>query len=385
VKLRLVALSVVVLASASAPVLAAGKIIVVLHQASLATEESRLIEALRIYTRDLECRVRVSNAAPVVLTREALEHIESEATAEGAAIVLWTNRRDDGQDIFYMFDVSTRDLRETEIVPLGVEGAATEVALKARALLALADRRTAATASQNNGDTSGADGERPARTGAATLPNNGGRTTEAPPRTAAPAALSVPGPPSVEAHVEARPAPDSSPIVPRYALDASLALISPRDTTWMRAGLVVTGAVRLGRFRSPRLWLYLDGAFTNRPHAQVNGFDVTLRDVPLAVGVQAEWSSKRTGFAIGSRTSFHVIEVDATGSDGRTGAAWRYSAGLGGLAHGEVRLSARVRATLGVSVEGLVPTQEFTVAGQRALGTGSILIGATTGVVVLIP
>jgi hypothetical protein len=59
--------------------------------------------------------------------------------------------------------------------------------------------------------------------------------------------------------------------------------------------------------------------------------------------------------------------------------------GLGGVASGELRLSDRLRATLGMSVEGLVPTQEFTVASQPALATGSILLGATAGIEVLIP
>lgn len=379
---RLVALTIVVSTFAASRASAAGTTVAVLHEESLAVEEGRLIEALRIYTRDLPCRVRVVDLAPTVLTPSALEQIEREATHEDASVVLWAHRRDDGQATFYMFDVRARDLRETEMTPLGVDRAAMEVALKARALLVLVDTRAEATSSRRDEKSSGAEARRPSTAVGTREPSAeegaAGSGASLPPT---PPSLGASGPPGLEAH----PAPAPSPVVPRYALDASFVLISPLDTTWMRMGLAVTAAVRLGRLRTSHVWLALDGALTNRPHTQVNGFEVTLRDLPLAAGIRAGWSSQRAGFVIGSRTSLHILDVDAGGSDGRTGASRRYTVGLGGVASGKLRLTDHLRATLGMSVEGLVPTQEFTVAGQRALATGSALFGATAGIEVLIP
>jgi hypothetical protein len=382
VQSRVVALTIVISTFVASRAGAAGATVAVLHEESLAVEEGRLIEALRIYTRDLPSRVRVVNVAPTVLTPAALEQIEREATQEDASVVLWAHRRDDGQAIFYMFDVRAHDLRETEMAPLGVDRAAMEVALKARALLVLTDARADPLSSPRDGRASGAEARRPSPAAGTREPSaeEGAPPSGAPPLPAPPP-LAASGPPAVEAH----PPPTPPHVLSRYALGASFVLISPPDTTWLRMGLAVTAAVRLGRLRTSHLWLTLDGALTNLPHTQVNGFEVTLRDLPLAAGVRAGWSSPRVGFVVGPRTTLHVLDVDAGGSDGRTGASRRYTVGLGGVASGELRLSDRLRATLGMSVEGLVPTQEFTVASQPALATGSILLGATAGIEVLIP
>jgi hypothetical protein len=382
--LHTLALSVAILGAAAPDARAAGATIVVLHEADLAGEEGRLIEALRIYTRDLACEVRLQSAAPAQLSPERLDSIEKEAAGAGASIVLWAHRRDDGQALFYIFDAAARDLRETEVGRLGVDHAATEVALKARALLVRVARRAPVpTSSEGHGRPSAPEADRPSairapsdpseRTAAPATP-----TAEPPP---APPSRPAPGPPVVAVHAT----PPAPPVAPRYAVGATFGLVSPLDTTWLRTGLVVTGAVRVGHLRSSSLWLSLDGAFMTRPHARVSGFDVSLRDVPLAAGVQAAWSSARTSFSIGPRASLHLLEVGASGADGRTGASRRFTTGLGGLARGEARLTHRLAATLGVSVEAVVPAQEFTAAGQRALSTGGVLVGATAGLVVLLP
>jgi hypothetical protein len=379
VMFRTVALTAVVVGLAAPGVRAAGTTITVLHDADLAVEEGRLVEALRIYTRDLACRVRVRGAAPTVLSPEALEQIDGEAASDGASIVLWAHRRDDGQTIFYIFDVRGNDLRETEVPSLGVDHAAIEVALKARALVVLVEQRVAAPASSRDDDgASEAEARRPSPVAAPKEPT----ATE---NVASPSPPPPVPPTSSPLSVEAHPVREPSPVSPPFALGAGLGLITPLDTTWLRAGVVVTAAVNLGRLRAARLGLYADVALTNRPTAEVNGFEVTLRDLPLATGLQATWYSTRTSIAVGSRTSLHVLDVDASGADGRTGASRRYTVGLGGIARGEVRVTNHLRPVLDVSAEGLVPSRSFTVAGQRALATGSILFGVTAGVVVLIP
>jgi hypothetical protein len=382
--LRILSLVVVILGVASPEARAASTTITVLHEADLAAEERGLIEALRIYTRDLDCQVLVRGDAPTVITPETLEQLERGAKETGASIVVWTHRRDDGQTLFYIFDVASHDLRETEVPAGGVDGAAMEVALKARALLVVVDRRPAPTSSHAPGGTSDAEATPSTPTvppPESAAPPGGARAPSAsPPPHAAPSAPES-GAPTVEAHRS----PEPAAVVPRYALGATFGVVSPLDTTWLRSGLVVSAALRFGRLGSGRLWLTLDAAFTNQPHAQVNGFEVTLRDVPLAAGALARWSSSRAGFAAGPRASVHALEVDASGADGRTGASRRYTVGLGGFARGELRLINRVSGTLGLSIEGLVPTQEFTIAGQRVLTTGSVLLGATAGVVVLLP
>ena len=142
-------------------------------------------------------------------------------------------------------------------------------------------------------------------------------------------------------------------------------------------------SARLGR-RS-RFWVYVEGALTTRPEEDVRGFAVTLRDLPVAAGARVRLMMAHGSLAIGPRASFHVFDVTASAPDGRAASSRRYTFGLGGLGVAELSLPYHAHAFVAATAEGLVPSQDFTIAGQPALGTGGFLYGATIGLGVALP
>src|SRR5262245_53357901 len=120
----------------AAPARADGPAVLVLQSgAALAAEHDRLVEALRIYTRDRDSLVLTEAGAPAQPTPGAVAEALARARARGAAIVAWAGRRADGAAVYYVLTAARGDLRETEIAALGAERTAVDVALKVRALL----------------------------------------------------------------------------------------------------------------------------------------------------------------------------------------------------------------------------------------------------------
>jgi hypothetical protein len=346
----------------------APSVLVLQGGAGLAAEQDRLVEALRIYTRDRDGLVLTEPGAPAQPTPAAIAETVGRGRARGAAVVAWAGRRAGGAAVYYVLTVARGELRETEIAPLGADRTAVDVALKVRALLPGAADATAA----------------PARAAAAAA-----APIEAPPRaTAAPAQAPAPAAPSAPATVLTRvvvaPSREEPPPPPaRVALGVGYGVFLPSDSTWRRAGLVLSAELRLGRRPDGPLSLFVDGAILERPTRALRGFDVRLGDVPIGAGalLRSRWG--RWGAAVGPRASLHVLDIDAVSPD-RTGAARRYAAGLGGRLELDLRLFAYMQASVGASLEGLIPAQEFTLAGQQTLGTGHILGGVWVGLALLI-
>jgi hypothetical protein len=353
--------------------------------ATLAAEHDRLVEALRIYTRDRDGVVLSEGGAPAQPTSGAVAEAVARARARGAAIVAWTGRRADGAAVYYVLTAARGELRETEIAPLGAERTAVDVALKVRALLP-----PAAAAGATASDTAAPARVPPPDAAAPTAAPPVARASESPPRppAAGPPAPPPPGPaqPSAVARVVVSGAPEEPPLPePRFALTAGYGLFVPSDPAWRRGGLVLAAELRAGGLAGAPLSVFVDGAITERPSQTVRGFEVGLRDTPVGAGalLRSRWG--RWGAALGPRASVHVLDIDAaSATDARSGGARRYAAGLGGRFELDLRLFAYMKATVGASLEGLIPTQEFTLGGQAALGTGRVLAGFSAGLALLI-
>jgi hypothetical protein len=336
-------------------------VLVLRGPSALATEDERLVEALRIYTRDRDCRLMVEGEAPASLEGKAAADVLARARRAGASVVVWVGRRADGHAVYYVLGTASGDLRETEIAALGAERTAVDVALKVRALIA----RPAARAVE-----------------AERAPPD----ASAPPPPAPPAA-SAPPPAAPAATVVARsapPAPAEPPSPPaRAALGVAYGVYLPTDTTWTRQGLVLSAGVRVGHLAGAPLALVADVGVVSQPFQQIRGVDVTLSDVPLGLGalVRGRWG--RVGAAFGPRVGLHVLDVAAADGD-RSTSFRRYAAGLGGRVEGDLRLFTHMTVFLGVAFEGLVPKQDFTIAGAPALSTGGLLMVGTAGVALLI-
>jgi hypothetical protein len=344
-------------------------VLVLRGPAALASEDERLVEALRIYTRDRDCRLVVEGEAPAMLEGRAVADVLARARRAAATLVVWVGRRGDGRAVYYVLGTASGDLRETELAPLGAERTAVDVALKVRALLG---RPLAPDADAN----------RPA-------PDAG---TSAPAAPAAPVAP-VPAPPArpaEETTLVARPEPpprEEPPLAPeRVALGAAYGVFLPTDTTWTRQGLVVSAEARVGRLAGAPVSLLADAGLVNEPTHLIRGYEVTLADVPLGLAalVRGRWG--RVGAACGPRAGLHILDVSAeeNAAGGRRGASRRYAAGLGGRVEADLRLFAHMKVFLGATFEALIPKQDFTVAGAPALGTGGLMVVGTAGVAVLI-
>ena len=335
-----------------------GTAVLVLHAPpTLAVEEARLVEALRIYTRDRDCHLVLVGDAPA--TPQAAD-VAPRARAVGAAIVSWVGRRGDGHAVYYVLAVAENELRETEIEPLGPERAALDVALKVRALLSLPEPR----------------GEPPPAPEAAAPPAPPAVEPERPPE--APRAA----PP--EAIVE-RPAPRPAAVArERLSLGAAYSVWIPSDSAWMRSGLVLSLEVGLGHAAGVPLSVMVDGGFGGHPGQSVRGFDVALSDTPFGAGLLARGRWGPWGAAIGPRVGLHVLDVSADAPDGRAGASRRYAFGVGGQVRGELRVLSYLKIYLGATLEDLVPKQDFTLGGQPALSTGHTVASGMVGLVLLI-
>jgi hypothetical protein len=374
--------------------------VVVLQQPELSKDNETLVEAVRIYVGNLGCDLREATGAPLVLDSAALERLRSLARDWRADYLLWTGRGTGGGGAYYALDAVTGDVRETEIGSAGSDTAAEEVALKIRALLSSRRRSAAAraAASARAGDGAGA-------------PASGNRLDMAPAPPARGDASPDASPPPVAA-VEpdpnaANPLPKTAPLAPapaasvvaqvsaptsgdrpaprpaRVEVRGGFGFTTPRDRTWLRSGLVLDVAARLGA-RS-RAWAYVEGALTTRPSASVRGFEVTLQDVPFTAGLRLRIPTAHGAVALGSRTGLHILDVTGVAPDGRAASSRSYALGLGAGVLAEVALSPHLKASLGVTVEGLLPSQQFTVGGQPAVATGAVLYGATAGLALSLP
>jgi hypothetical protein len=366
VKVSPLVLSAVIL---TAPQAHAAEMISVAHQDDLAWEEEILVEALRIYTRNLGCDVRVEGVAPAYSDDPRVDELRGAPGSEGPDYLLWASRRRDGGLAYYTLDGATNDLRETPIGVSGPETAAQEVALKIRVTIASRRRRSAGP-------------------GAAAA-----RPDVPPPETKPVVEIAVPvAAIAREARVadeamvsqtagdaKKRSGDDRS----RFELGAGIGLVSPRDRTWLRTGFVLDAAVRLGP--GARVWAYAESALTSQPQATIRGFDMTLRDVPVTAGARVRLSMKHGSVVVGSRTSLHILDVTAAAPDGRRAASRTYSFGLGGVALAELNLGYHAAVFLGLTTEGLMPSHDFTIAGRPALATSAFLYGATGGLHVALP
>ncbi len=332
--------------------------IVVLRPRGLAVEDGQLLEALRIYSQDVDCRLIEVGEAPMGLGKDEIETVAREAREAGAHVAVWVSRRDDGQTLYYLLDIETLELRETELEPLGAGRAAETVALKVRTLLserAKTEKKEATeTAKPSAGKSPPADEVLP--------PQN---------RSSSPVAKSK--------YTPARP----SPRFHRFELGASYGVFVPTDTTWFRHGLLLHAEIR---FQKVPLSIFVDGAITTHPDSTSSGFDVTLVDVPLGIGMLVRWQRSRIELAGGPRASLHIYNVNAAATSGAPGgSSYGFAAGLGAAGRLEVRLWEQVRAFVWIFAEGLVPNQKFTLAGAPGVNTGSFLFGSTLGVSFLIP
>ncbi|HEX3695730.1 MAG TPA: hypothetical protein VH374_10100 [Polyangia bacterium] len=324
---------------------------------ALGTEDARLVEALRIYTGDVDRRLVLGGPAPRTCGLAVVRQLVEDARHESADIVLWSSRLADGRSAYCAFDVDARDLRQTEIAPLGAERAAEDVALKVRSLLSRRQARAAEDAP------------------AVASPKPKPVTAPAPPPTVRPPEPTGAGaPPAIVARPAAEPVPAH-----RFGLAVAYNVVVPSDSNWLRHGILVAVEARLGRSAATPVSLVLDAKITTQPTAMVRGYAVTISDVPVGLGLVLTRVGSFASLGAGPRASLHAFDVTINDGEDLMRGVRRYSLGLGGVARVDVPLAAYMKVFLSATIEALVPKQQFTIAAQPALDTGGMVSSAAIG------
>jgi hypothetical protein len=310
--------------------------------------EQLLVDALRIYTRDIGRTVRLGGSAPTTLAPDELERIG--AAEPDAEVVVWL-----GDHVAFALRISTMEVRETPVEADDPQAART-LALKVRALLTSRAEAWSITP---------------------------------PPPSPSPSPLPSPSPPPPPPSPPSPPSPplptppSGAPVIAhRTWLEATAAYgaLVPTNVDWVRHGLTLRFAVPVWR-----LSVFVDTAFTTAPTVTVNGVPITARVWPVGAGVEFRIDRRDWRIGVGPRLSLQIVDAEATSPNGQSGSARRYSAGVGVMSQALWKFSRHVAALVSVSAEVLVPRLEFTAGGANVTDLGWVQFAFTGGLLISIP
>jgi hypothetical protein len=329
-----------------------------------------LIDALRIYTRDLDRNVRTGGPPPTVVDAPTLARLADEARSRGDEVVVWLGARD-ARERLYALCVDRGDLRETSVEPGDPLRTARTLALKVRALLTAPKESLPAGWSDAEPD-EGPLAPRASETDA--VPQ-----TPAVPAPVAPSALSAP---STTPTLHATTAASAAPRRALVEATATYGVIVPTQTDWLRHGLTVRLALPLA---GSRVAVFADASFDTAPSTTRAGAAIGARIWPVGVGAAVRLRRPRWRLALGPRVSLQIVDADASTSDGRTGSARGYSAGLGVYGEAAWLFHRHIGAVASVTAEALVPRLALEAAGSGDTNLGWAQFGVSVGLEARIP
>jgi hypothetical protein len=307
---------------------------VLVLSSSQRAREAVLVDALRIYTRDLGRTVRLGGSAPTSLAPEELSHI-AEST-EGAEIAVWFGERA-GLPVLFALRIDTLDVRDTPVELDDPQQAARALALKVRALLTQ-------------------------RTESWTVTAPSPSPSPLPP----PIELLASPSPAPRTLIAPSPSPTAAPSRRTWVeISALYEVIVPSNPDWVRHGLLLKVAIPW-RFLS----FFADTAFMTAPTVTLDGHPITARFWPVALGVELRLRRPKWQIAGGPRLSLLVIEASAVGDNGRFGSGQRFTGGVGLVGDATWLFSKYVGALIQIGAEVLTNPVDF-----GAGGSGRSLIG----------
>jgi hypothetical protein len=344
--------------AAACPATAAGAAgsILLLHRGggsapSASENERALLEALRIYTRDLGLQVVEWPGAPQVASSAGeLLRVTSLGQDVGAELVVWLSPPGDPPTL-YALRVRDGRVHRTAVAADDAEVVARTLGLKVRSLY---------TRPAN---------ERPPDWIDVPI------TPAPPPAPATPALPSAPVAP-------AEPARVARPVGIELSVLGSVEL--PPDTTWARYGLLLRAGLLLtpASVGSIRAAVEVDGAITQTfseatvrssgPGGAVTS-RVAVHDVPLGVSLWGRFERGPVLLAFGLRPSLHIVHATATVTDVPTVPSpgvdrLTFGIGVQATVRYQVNRAWAIAALLGAEL--LLPDQVFTVGGAAAPGLG---------------
>jgi hypothetical protein len=309
--------------------------------------ETVLVDALRIYTRDLGRTVVTGGTAPSAIDPAEIERLAADARRDGDEVVVWFGR--ERPVLYALRPDAAAEVRETAVEPGDPLSTARTLALKVRALIAPhVDEAVWAI---------------PPEMAASAKAETPSVEVEEPP----PPPLPPPPPPPTETKpMESKPAAavTAAPARPRRTwleLGAGYGFVTSEDARWIRHGFAVRLAVPLSRIFA----LSADASFfVVDPSATVGGSTVSARVWPVALALSARIRRPRWQLEGGPRVSLQIIDVTAK-EPGRTDEKQLYSAGLGAFVQAAWLFSRHAALVANFGVEALVPNQHLDVPGAQ--------------------
>ncbi len=131
------------------------------------------------------------------------------------------------------------------------------------------------------------------------------------------------------------------------------------------------------------LALEMDGAVVTSVANEVGGYQLTVSESPITgVALSARLASPSWTISIGPRLSLHRISAEGLSPDGRTGSTTTAAVGFGALERILLKASDIMSFALSLSNEALVPRQRFTLDGRTRFDVGRFQWALSAGVVV---
>ena len=351
-----------------------GAILLLAHGGGDAGPESALLDALRVYTRDLGCEVVAGRAPPPEPSPMELGRADARGRAAGATMVVWIGRVD-GNPVLYALRVAGGPLHRTPLAGrAGGDPAlvARTLALKVRALYSRPPAERTAEWTQVNVAVGP-----PVKTG---LDDEAQHVAPAPgPAATAPATVSPAQPPATVPGGRPASSMSSGPAVSaergRLAPDRRTStgievgaagagvLGLPSDPRWVSGGASVRLALLLPDLP---IAVELDAWPTVRLGVEVANTRTDTWDVPVGLAATWRWGRGRWVGALGPRISVHAVHASVVRSGRRSESSTAAGAGLGLIAQGRVAIARGWSFALIVGGEVLLPRTEFVDEAQRA-------------------
>jgi hypothetical protein len=336
----------------STPVLATSaeppRRLMVLHHGDEHVAETHLVDALRLYTRDLGCEISLATAATA-----PSGDWPALPPADAADFALWLDTSA-GPQTLEAVRLAASERHRLTAPDDGGESRFSAFAMKVRALVARPPK--------------------PALPPAAVPPEPAAKPEESvPPVEPTPA---VPLPPVIAAAaapIAPPPAAPPPPSFPSWQVDLRGGLNVEPERLLPVLTLRVTRAL-VGPFA-----LALEGAWRPDDDARTSAGPVDLFDLPI--GLAGLWRTELGGFALstGPRVRGHLVTVTGT-SNGRHGAATRGVLGLGAIGTLSRPLFAGLALQATLAAEVVTPRLAVTLDGAPVAATGGANLEAALGV-----
>lgn len=367
------------LLAATAP--AVGKSIWLLQSTGWQREETALLSALRIYTRDLKIPITISMVPSRGETREAQREDARIRCTLDASLVAWFSGDDAAPELFVMRCASEEEYRLPLLPAKDPDLAAQTLALKMRGLL------TEVRPAEVNKDDALPVASKPISTEplkAKPAPDFGLPTATQTPTGPAPAINSGPNSKIDAAGMQKQiPAPSASGHGQRNMnLEGGLEWVygTTSGFSGIRQGLLWRLAAVSTRLPFA---LEVDGSLVTSVSTEAPEYRLIVSDIPVGVALSARLIRPLWTISIGPRVSVHRIQADGFSStDLRSGSTTEFVLGLGALEHVRLKVSDKVSIVLSLSNEAVIPRQQFTVDGKNKLEVGRYQWTLSAGVVV---